>query len=284
MSRPISHSIITPNRVLALLGTLCTVLIAVIGYLAVSYINVYIPTRIETEVARQFHVQVKGQIADEIRNNFTVQLQTAKEDLGKKIDNYDKGVNERIDGIYGLINQGAFAPSLKRGTRRNHATLIKTLPVSRELLAHAKAKALSDPKEIPRLTQDDFIEITNNLFAKYRNPVVNEELWDTILELASYKTVLNGIEFGSAKPSKRYDEIVSLNNREFSNEVIVSRTILLGECGVTLRNVRFVDCKFQVQRGINGERLLKTLLTSDSPRISLRLDPPPGYVKGACYK
>lgn len=281
---PTHTTLFTPNRSIALLGTLGTVVLAVLGYLAVSYITVYIPTKIETEVARQFHVQVKGQIAEEIKNNISIQMQQVNKELGQKIADQGNAFNERIDGIYAIINQKTFAPAVKGGTRRNHhATLMKTLPVSRELLAFAKAKALSEPKEAPILTQSDFIEITNNLFARYRDPELNEELWYTLLELASYKTVIDGLKFGFAKPSS-YDEKISLNDREFSNQVISGKTVFLAECGVVLRNVRFINCEFDVQRGVNGEHLLRTILTSGHRSISLRLDPPPGYVKGACEK
>jgi hypothetical protein len=280
---------LTLNQALAVVAT---GLLGFTGFWVMRYIDKDIPAMVKAEVTDQLSSNVNAQIDEKIKSNFGSQLQANKEDLAKTIDDLAKTINEnnkytndKIIGIYDMIQKAQmFGSALKRGTRRSHATLMRTLPVSRELLAHAKATAQSDPRETPTLTDRDFDEITNNLFMRYSNPVLTSELWDTLLELTSYKTVMNGIEFGPAQPSKSYAAVVSLNDREFYNDVIVGRTIVLGHCGVVLRNVRFVNCEFEVERGVNGDRLLRALLTSDKRTISLRLTSPPGYVKSACEK
>lgn len=278
-----TSSMLTSSRVLS---AVILLLLGAAGFLIVRYVDGYIPKMIETEVSKQVQADVKTQIAEEIKNNISSQIQSSKEELLRKIDENNKYFNDKIIGIYEIVSQKpqTLAPSLKRGTRRNHATLMKTLPIARELLAHARSKALSMPQEAPVVTQWDFNEISRNLFINYKDPALRDESWNTLLELASYKTVMNGIKFGVPKPSRNSDDVLSLNDRELKNAVIVDKVVLLGQCGVNLRNVRFVNCRFEVDRGINGEKLLQTLLESNQPSISLRLPSPPGSAKGACDK
>jgi hypothetical protein len=277
---------LTPNKVLAILGTLVTGLLGVLGFVMVRYIDNYIPIKIESEIRKNLQEQTKAQIAEEIKTSFAIQIQNTKDDWGKKIEENSREINKRIDGIYELLTQPpTFPRSLKGAVRKqNHATLMKTLPVIRDLLVRAKAKALSEPEVAPILRHAELVEITNDLFTKYKNSDLSSEVWDTLLELASYKTVINGIEFGMPSSSKDYNDVISLNDQKLSNEVIINKVVSFGNCPVTLRNVRFVNSKFEIERGTNGEQLLKTLLRSDKPGISLRLAGPPGYTNGACGK
>jgi hypothetical protein len=264
------------------------VLIGLTTFLAVRYVDAYIPKLIESEVAKQFKSEVKGQIAEEIKINTAGQIQTTRDELLKIIQKNNESLNGQIIDIYKTVSGRAetLAPALKRGTKKkkNHASLMRTVPVSRELLEHAIAKALSEPTEAPILSQLDISQITRSLFTRYNDSSLNQELWETLLELASYKTVITGIRYGANQFSRNPDDVVSLNDSEFKNKTIVGKVIVLGQCGVRLRNVRFLNCRFEVERGTNGESLLRTLLESDRSSISIRLESPPGYVKGACDK
>ncbi len=294
MSTKTSHASsikLTRNSVL---GGAVVILLPLIAFLGVRYVDAYIPKLIESEVRKEFDKDVKIQIAEEVKNNIAGQIQTANKEFLTTIRQDYKDTNVRIDDLHKTIDDlyktisgkpEILAPTLKRGTRRNHhASLVRTVPVTRELLAHARDKALSEPKEAAVLTQVDINQITSNLFTRYSDSALNHELWDTLLELASYKTVVSGIKFGPHQAPGLSNEVESLNDRKLKNEIIIGKVVQLAQCGVDLRNVRFVNCTFDVERGTNGEKLLRTLLESNRRSISIRLPPPPGYVKGECEK
>jgi hypothetical protein len=279
-ARP-SSQIFTKAKVLS---TVIVLLIGVVAFLVTRYIDSYIPTKIKTEVADQFQAQVKSQIAEEVRNNVTSQIQITREALQTNLTKDTDAITKRIDGLFEILAEKPLGPALRHGTKRNHAGLIKTLPATRDLLAHAKSKAISEPTKAVLLGGSDFRELAENLLRSFNDADISRESWETALELASYKTVANGIEYGIPTSATTYDQTVSLNDRELNDEVIINSVVILGQCATRLRNVTFVNCRFEIERGQNGEQFLRTLLTSDKQKMSLRLGEPPGVAKGACEK
>lgn len=276
------------------------------GWSGVRYIDTYtekyIPSKIENEVNKQLPDAIKKQVPGAVKEELTAQIaeqiksdiKTATDkteiELFRRQDAHQQEINERIKAIWELVsrNQNTLGNSLKKSVSGNQVALKSTIPAGRELLEYAKAKALAvrSKENAPTISQQDFNELSKYLFRELRDPDINTKLRKMSMEVASYKTVVNGVEFGFPHPNRYSGYNVYVGDDDnFINTIIYDAHIILREgCPLSLKNVRFVNCTFEVGYEKNGMTFLKTLITSNKPTITLTLPPRPGYVKGACQK
>jgi hypothetical protein len=218
---------------------------------------------------------------EDLRINLTNTIESVRQSLGEKIDSNDVRINQRlnnyIDGIARnprkLHHSFAHAVSVKRNR------MGKSLPVAQELLVRARNQgtvlSYKDIRKLARLALP-------LLDKKYKDPKVYNEAWNTVSELASYKSFVDG-RF-SPPPAFTNDctsGVVDMGGIALENKVFVDCNLHYQGGDIILKNVRFINATFDLVDERDSRIFLARFLLSDKAAFSLDTAPPrsPSMIK-----
>lgn len=248
----------------------------------------YMPTQIglkveevNTKVAR-----LEGQVSG---NTPTTNVDKKFADVDKRFEalesRMEKGfeaVNRRIDELMAtLMSKPTKAvPTLRRalpkGPSESPEEAKAGYKVTRELLQRAKEKRTA-------LRPQDFQELALPLLSlKYPDDNLNKEVWETVKEFASYRTIVN-TKYGvpgaphdvQAEPNYFRGVEQNLGERSlWKDTVFVDCQIKLDSAGakLVLENVRFINCDFKpVEESAASKKLFEALFKSAGPAVNTKM-------------
>lgn len=192
-------------------------------------------------------------------------------------------IKEDVKEIKGSIGQFNAAinektvPSLVRGlTSAPTDKLEANLPATQTIINIAKQnKVPASPQQIRDMAEP---LLTN----KSDNPALKKKVWNTVSQIASFKTVVNqqipASLIETAKAQNKYfncgGDAIELNDGDYTNAVFENCRIVYKYGSLKLRNVGFINCTFDIDQEL-GEEVLAELLKVDEPIISIALNLPP---------
>lgn len=184
-----------------------------------------------------------------------------EESLGKLTDRLNKYIEDKYVG-----NNGKRLPSsYRRAVTAEPGRLAKTLPIAQDILALAKKKGIPVSREDIK----DFASITLPLLdKKYRDPKVKNEVWKTVVQLASASTYRKQ-PYGGSSLCKDGQTSLGAGGGALRNETIADCNVSYIGGDLFLENVRFINSEFDVAQTPQGREFLLKLLQSDSSTISI---------------
>lgn len=238
----------------------CVVVFAALG-IALTWLSLYyLPARIESQVAPNF------------------------KEHGERLAKIEQKVND-IDE-----NQRRLLPSLlqeflkKSAAGKSHNLEDRLLFAQALLNAATKQRVLSNAEEVSRLGQT-----LRELGAK--NPDYRQLIWQTSTQLINYRSLLNSELYPAppmpgatrrtigikADPGARFRVLNSIFQGVEQKldggtwEEVLFRNCLIKYDGgpVSLENVHFENCEFQIALTPKGEKLGEVLLASNAPTVQL---------------
>lgn len=188
-----------------------------------------------------------------------------EESLGKLTDRLNKYIEDKYVG-----NNGKRIPSsYRRAVTAEPGRLAKTLPIAQDILVLAKKKGIPVSREDIK----DFASITLPLLdKKYRDPKVKNEVWKTLVQLASASTYTKQSYRGSSL-CKDGQTSLGAGSGTLRNETIADCNVSYIGGDLFLENVRFINSEFDVAQTPQGREFLQKLLQSDSSTISINTSP-----------
>lgn len=225
-----------------------------LGWLSVQYV----PARIESQVAPMF------------------------KEHGERLARVEQKLND-IDENQRKLLPGLLQEFLKKSSAGKPQELRRQLLLAQGLLkTAAKQRILSDPQQLSRVGH-----MLRELEAK--NATQKPLVWETLTELINYRSALNARFYPApqipgaiartiaikAGPGVRFTVSRSvLVNFEQALDGGVWKDVIFRNClikydggPVSLENVYFEDCRFQLAPSPNGETFSEVLLASNAPSV-----------------
>lgn len=237
-------------------------LFAVFSAIVFYFVQVYIPSEVHAET--QVIEEKVSKVSEEATNNQR-RVETQISEISSRQEMLEQKLNEIIKR---QVNNPRSLQGVLRSTVTSSANELKTtLPAARRLLVAAKERQIVLS---PELISEVGLALLNR---EFRDQEVNKEAWNTISQLASYRTFIDGKRLDTQKVKEnpaenKYLEVpVTLNDSNFKDAIFEDCHIIYNSGSLTLSHVRFINCTFDVVEDANGKKLFKALLESNKPNV-----------------
>jgi hypothetical protein len=201
---------------------------------------------------------------------------------GERLAKIEQKVND-IDENQRKLLPSLLQEFLKKSTAGKPQELRRQLLLAQGILkTAAKQHILSDPQQLSRVG-----ETLRELEAK--NPTYKPLIWDTVTQLINYRSALNAGFYSApqipgairrpiaikADPGVRFTATRCIfENLEQGLDGGIWKDVIFRNClikydggSVSLENVYFEDCQFQLASSPKGEKLSEVLLASIAPNV-----------------
>ncbi|MDX6499661.1 MAG: hypothetical protein QOG23_2921 [Blastocatellia bacterium] len=206
---------------------------------------------------------------EDLKVELNESIESVRKSLDDKIDSSATQVNVRLDNY--MNNVVKDPKRVRRGYAHavsvDPTKLSRSLPVARELLSRARQQETILPsKEIQSLGRLSLRLLEKN----YKDRALVGEAWETVLELASYKSFVDGKLFPlSGMNDNGCRGVADLGGMPLENKVFEGCRIHYLGGDIILRNVRFIDTEFDLKDEPAARAFVSRLLLSEKLTVSL---------------
>lgn len=220
---------------------------------------------------------VPSQIKSRLDERFDKFQEKLQEDRRSERADINASISAIGDSLKPLITTQTVVSALEDKTEGNSEELRRKLPEVKNVLNTARKNNVPVPRQkIQNIG-------LNLLREKYKDskvnqdPVLREEVWETVTTLASQTTFENRplpdrvIEEATAKSIIFEGGRFQLNiHTAREGAVFKECTVIYSGENVDFKNIYFIDCKFEIDKGVAGEQFLTAVLKSNDSAIDFQ--------------
>lgn len=250
---------------------------SLVGFGVNHYTDKYIPevidNQLDSKVKTKVGEVVKPVVEEQVKpvNDQLASIQSDVKEIPKLREDI-RALSGRIDDIYkSLIKDPiTFKRSLEHTTSGSPRKLRRSLRVAQAMLSFASQEGAKIPSE-------DFQKIAVPLVDRdYKDSELDNEMWETVQLCLQYWTSVPADEVPDFENRPRvYGGGLDLNAVHTENAKFIGGDLQYNSDGLRLRNVRFINCKFELSDDEKGKQLARAILKSDRGKVDQLLIPGP---------